>query len=156
MWTMRTLLGASLLLALMVLAGSRLARSPAQEPQKQPGVKEDREALCGDGKSAWKFEKRDAAGLTVRLYFTRGDDGKPDRGLVMRGAGGAILALGFEFNLEEKEGKRRIKVTPGSAFDGKGSDPVLPYKLEGDRLQLLGGRDGDLELKGEWKRAKLQ
>ena len=129
---------------------------PAQELKKQPGIKEDRDALCGTGLVAWEFQKKDAAGLVVRLFFTKGADGKPDHGLVMHGSGGFILSLGFEFALEDKEGKRQIKVTPGTAFDAKGSDPVLPYKLDGDKLQLFGGKDGDFDLKGEWKRVKLK
>jgi hypothetical protein len=145
----------TLTLGLSLLVGSNLQRAFAQEPKKQPSLQDDRALLCGDGKTAWEFEKKDSKGNIVRLYFTKGEDGKPDAGLVMYGTGG-ILALRFEYRLEEKDGKRLINVKPDIAFEGKESDPVLPYKVEGDKLQLLGGKDRGLELKGEWKRVKLK
>jgi hypothetical protein len=133
---------------------SSLERGLAQDKKPQ-SLKEDRDILCGDGKTAWEFEKKDADNLIVRLYLTKGKEGKPDVGLMMRGTG-AVLALRFEFGLEEKDGKRHIKITPDIAFDGKDSDPVLPYKLEGEKLQILGGKDRGLELKGAWKRVPLK
>lgn len=141
--------------ALAVFVGSDLSVAVTQEPKKQPSLKQDQETLCGDGKTAWEFEKKDAAGSVVRLYFTKGEEGKPDVGLITRGTN-AILALRFEYSLEERDGKRLIKVKPDIAFKDQESDPVLPYKVEGDKLELLGGKDRGLELKGEWKRVKLK
>jgi len=127
--------------------------------------KEDRERLCGDGESAWEFEKENARGQAVQLYFAKGELFKPDRGTIIYRNEGLTPSWtwnSFLFKLEEKDGKRHIKVYEGPpiqekglnpwGFDAKGSDPILRYKLEGDTLQLLSGKHGDLDLKGEWKR----
>jgi len=147
-------------------------------PKLTTSLNEDREALCGDGKSVWEFEN---AGPRVQLYFAKGGDGKPDRIRIgyltelppIGGLGGKGLeaSLGYEsdFKLAEKDSKRYIKVNQGlpiqetgfkrfraTRFDAKGSDTVLlRYKLEGDKLELLSGRHEDLDLKGVWKRVAL-
>src|SRR5262249_50958976 len=83
------------------------ARCAAQEPQKQPSLNEDREALCGDGKTVGRFGKRDPMARIVQLGFSKGKDGKPDSCvLYLRPAAvaiaGSTLAFTFEFKLEDK------------------------------------------------------
>jgi hypothetical protein len=155
-------------------APAKKEKAPAElvELKYDTDINEDREALFGDGKSAWEFEKW---GPRVQLYFAKGLAGKPDRGRISYLTGPkeleSSMSFEFDFKLEERDGKRHIKVNEGpplpldnplvlmggaKRFDTKGSDPVLVYKLEGDKLHLFSGKHGDLDLTGVWKRVALK
>jgi hypothetical protein len=70
------------------------------------------------------------------------------------GAGNAGARTKVEYELKEQDGKKIIVIkAPGQ------DDFLISYKLDGDKLKLDGGlyeRAGlKAELRGEWKRAKI-
>jgi hypothetical protein len=66
-------------------------------------------------------------------------------------------AAGFEFRLEQR-GKQPILVIRKCTFLNKGAETIVPFRVEAGRLRLQGGKIdcpvGEVDLKGEWKRAE--
>jgi hypothetical protein len=141
-------------------------------PQEAPfktSLEEDLETLCEKG-AKWRLDIKHKDGITFELYFYKTSNQVLGGSLVYNGNGSRVPkdhfmraknnTFGFTFKLEEKSGKRYIIV------EGASVDPVWPYKLEGDALQLQGGQfepsNGQLpderhwlsEVKGAWKRVR--
>jgi hypothetical protein len=150
---MRSLGVAAVCVGLGLLPWSSVTRTVGQE-KKQGSVGNDLEVLWGNGETAWQFEKKDSRNRIVRLYFSKPRGGNPTFGRMTRGTG-KVLAERFEYSLGVREGKRYLDIA--ILVGGKSQRELfLPYRLEGDKLHILEGKDQDLDLKGVWKRVPLK
>ncbi|MFO0965610.1 MAG: DUF1349 domain-containing protein [Gemmataceae bacterium] len=134
-------------LGLSLILCSCVPPTVAQEKVLKGSLGADLEALWGDKGTVWEFEKKDSMARVVRLHFRKPRGGEVMRGALTRG----VAPRSFEYSLAERGGKRFIEL----GIFASGKDPerslTLSYKLDGDKLQILEGKDLELDLKGTWK-----
>lgn len=157
---MRSLLALTLLtLAVPATAHCWAQAPPPRDERSRP--EDDRKALVGGEGTTWELPSKTNKKLKFRLKFWHDKEEKSDGGaLEIYEDGKLSISAGFAFRIEEKDKKRFIRAQ-GGAF-GKGSDPVLPFRLGRDTLVIESGTaeyktplvEGTVPLKGEWKRVK--